>query len=88
MNLGPRDGPEESYSVRVQIPYRFHRRNHGLAAYLSSCLRFAASRSVKLSGLLSGSAKMRFSHSISAMVFSTSIPFQFLLYSSPRLPNP
>jgi hypothetical protein len=49
-------------------PYRCQRRNHGLCASISSCLRFAAERSLGFSGLASGTAKVRSSHSISAIV--------------------
>jgi hypothetical protein len=45
----------------------------GYFASFLSCLRFAAERSLGLSGLVSGVAKMRSSHSISAMVCSVSI---------------
>src|SRR6266436_155574 len=31
---------------RGQTPYRFQSRNHGLCAYITSCLRFAAERSL------------------------------------------
>jgi hypothetical protein len=55
------------------MPYRCQSRNHGLLACFSSCLRFAAERSLALNGLLSGTAKMRSSHSISAMVCSAFI---------------
>jgi|SRR5208282_1080006 hypothetical protein len=40
---------------------------------MSSCLRFTAERSFALSGLPSGSTKMRSRHSISAIVCSASI---------------
>jgi hypothetical protein len=60
-------------SGRQQTPYRCQSRNHGLLAFFSSCLRFAAETSVGLSGLVSGTVKMRSSHSISAMVCSMSI---------------
>jgi hypothetical protein len=63
------------------MPYRCQRRNHGLCASESSCLRFAAERSPALSGLVSGTAKKRSSHSISAMVFSASIRSQYLTES-------
>ena len=55
------------------MPYRCQSRNHGLCASISSCLRFTAQRSLALSGLVSGTAKMRSSRSISAMVCSASI---------------
>jgi hypothetical protein len=58
---------------RQQMPYRCQSRNHGLCACISSCLRFAAETSLGLSGLVSGTAMMRSSHSISAMVCSASI---------------
>src|SRR5271163_1828003 len=45
--------------VRQQTPYRCQSRNHGLFASKSSCLRFAAARSLALTGLVSGTAKMR-----------------------------
>jgi len=48
-------------------------RNHGLCASASSCRRFAAERSLGVSGLVSGTAKMRSSLSISAMLCSVSI---------------
>jgi hypothetical protein len=57
-----------------QTPYRSHSRNHGLCARFSSCLRLAAERSLGVSGLVSGTAKMRSSHSISAILCSTPIP--------------
>ena len=60
-------------SERQQMPYRCHSRNHGLLACCSSCRRFAAARSLESGGLVSGSAKMRSSHSISEMVCSASI---------------
>jgi len=47
---------------------------------MSSCRRFAAERSLALSGLVSGMANMRSSNSISAMVCSESIPSQYLTY--------
>ena len=55
------------------MPYRCQSRNQGLYASKSSCLRFAAARSLALNGLMSGTAKKRSSHSISAMVCSASI---------------
>lgn len=58
---------------RQQIPYDCQSRNHGLLACISSCLRFTAERSLAFIGLVSGTAKMRSSHSISAMVCSASI---------------
>lgn len=64
--------PERAHE-RQQTPYRCQSRNHGLCACMSSCLRFAAARSLGLSGLVSGTATMRSSHSISAMVCSASI---------------
>ncbi len=48
-------------------------RNHGLCASILSGLRFTAQRSLALSSLVSGTAKMRSSRSISAMVCSASI---------------
>ncbi len=48
-------------------------------ASVSSCLRFAAARSLALSGLVSGTAKMRSSHSISAMMYSASIRLHHLV---------
>jgi len=59
-------------SARQQTPKCCHSRNQGLLASVSSCLRFAAEMSLALRGLVSGSAKMRSSHSISTMVFSAS----------------
>jgi hypothetical protein len=58
---------------RQQTPYRCQSRNQGPCASISSCLRFAAERSLALSGLVSSTAKMRSSHLISAMVCSVSI---------------
>ena len=60
-------------SERQQTPYRCHSRNHGLLACISSCRRFAAERSLGLSGRVSGTAKVRSSHSMSAMICSVSI---------------
>ena len=40
---------------------------------MSSCLRFAAARSLGLNGLVSGTAKMRSNPSISEMICSTSM---------------
>jgi hypothetical protein len=40
-------------SDRQQTPYRCQSRNHGLCASISSCRRFAAERSLALSGLIS-----------------------------------
>jgi hypothetical protein len=48
-----------------------------LCASKSSCLRFAAERSLRLSGRVSGTAKVSSSHSISAIVCSASIPSQY-----------
>jgi hypothetical protein len=62
----------EAYE-RQQTPYCCQSLNHGLRASISSCLRFKAQRSLALSGLVSGTAKMRSSDSISAMVRSASI---------------
>jgi hypothetical protein len=53
-----------------------------LCASISSCLRFAAERSLRLIGLASGTAKMRSSHSISAMVCSASIRHNHLVRSN------
>jgi hypothetical protein len=61
------------------MPYRCQSRNQGLCASISSCLRFAAERSAGLSGLASGTAKMRSSHSISAMVCSVSMCLNHLV---------
>ena len=58
---------------RQQIPYCCHNRNHGLCASVSSCLRLAAEMSFSRSGRLSGTAKTRSSHSMSAMVCSASM---------------
>ena len=66
-----RNSSEES--GRQQTPYRCQSRNHGLCAFRSSWRRFAAETSLGLSGLRSGSAKTRSSHSISEMVCSGSI---------------
>jgi hypothetical protein len=44
----------------------------------SSCCRFAAERSPALSGLVSGTEKVRSSRSISAMICSASIPSHYL----------
>ena len=60
-------------SGRQQTPYRCQIRNQGLCASISSCLRFAAERSLRLSGLVSCTAKMRSRNSISAIVCSVSI---------------
>jgi len=54
------------------MPYRCPSRNYGCAS-ISSCLRFAAERSLGLGGLGCDTAKMRSSRSISAMIWSTSI---------------
>jgi hypothetical protein len=56
------------------MPYRCHSRNHGLFASISSCLRLAAERSLKLIGRVSGTAKMRSRYKISAMVRSMFMP--------------
>jgi hypothetical protein len=66
---------------RQQTPYRCQSRNHGLLACLSSCRRFTAARSLALSGLTSGSAKMPSSRSISEMVCSASIRLHHLARS-------
>jgi hypothetical protein len=66
------------FSLGGQTPYRCHSRNHGLWAYISSCLRFAAERSLNWSGRVSGRAKMCSSHSISAIACSASILLQYL----------
>lgn len=47
------------------MPYLFQSLNQGLSAFTSSCFWFAASRSASFSGLVSGSSKIRSSHSIS-----------------------
>src|SRR5215472_11847974 len=60
-------------SARQQTPYRRQIRNQGLWASLLSCCRFAAARSLALSGLVSGTAKTRSNHSISAIVCSASM---------------
>jgi hypothetical protein len=65
--------PPAAGSDRQQTPYRRQSRNHGLFASAVSCLRFAAEISLGVSGRASGSAKIRSSRSISAMVFSASI---------------
>jgi hypothetical protein len=67
---------------RQQTPYRCQSRNQGLCASKSSCLRFTAKRSLALSGLVSGTAKMRSSHSISAMVCSVSMCLNHLVRSA------
>jgi len=64
---------------QLGIPYRCHSRNHGFAACISSCLRFAVSRSGTPGRRGSGRAKMCSSHSISKIVFSASMPFRFLM---------
>jgi hypothetical protein len=46
-----------SGNCRQQMPYRYQSRNHGLLACCSSCRRFAAARSLALSGLVSGTAR-------------------------------
>ena len=56
-----------------KTPYRCHRRNHGLCASLSSCLRFAAEMSLALSGLMSGALNISCSCSMSSMMRSTSM---------------
>jgi hypothetical protein len=73
-----RSVPSGGFSRGGQTPYRFHSRNHGLCAYISSCLRFAAERSLNWSGRVSGRAKMCSSHSISAIACSASILPQYL----------
>src|SRR5580704_2652574 len=55
------------------MPYCCQRRNQGLWASSSSCLRFAAERSLGLNGRWSGCAKSRSRRSISSMVCSASI---------------
>ena len=40
----------------------------GMREHFSSCLRFAAARSFNMNSIMSGTAKMRSSHSISALV--------------------
>jgi hypothetical protein len=69
---GNDDSPKIIEETR-QTPYRCQSRNHGLWASISSCRRLAANRSLGLSVLLSGTAKMRSSHSISEM--SVQCPF-------------
>ena len=78
LGLGRRSIPSGGFSRGGQTPHRFHSRNHGLCAYVSSCLRFAAERSLKWSGRVSGRAKMCSSHSISAIACSASILPQYL----------
>jgi hypothetical protein len=68
-------------SSRQQTPKSCQSRNHGLRASSSSCLRFAAAMSVALSGRVSGTAKMRSSRSISAMVCSASMRINHLARS-------
>jgi PAS domain-containing protein len=58
-------------------PYRFHSRNHGLAARVSSCFWFAAFQSAIWSLLGSGSESICSSNSISAMVFSRSMSWGY-----------
>lgn len=60
-------------SVRQQTPYRCHKRNHGLCASVSSCLRFAAEMSLALSGLMSGASNISCICSMSSMMRSTSM---------------
>ena len=60
-------------SDRQHTPYRCQSRNHGLLANIASCRRFAAERSLGVSGRVSGAAKVRSSDSISAMILSMSI---------------
>jgi len=62
---------------RQQSPYCRQSRNQGLCASISSCLRFAAARSLGLGGRVSGAAKVCSSHSISAIVRSASIPSHY-----------
>jgi hypothetical protein len=64
-------------STRQQTPYRCQSRNHGLCASISSCRRFAADRSLALSGLISGASNISSSCSMSSIVRSMSIPSQF-----------
>jgi len=60
-------------SARQQTPYRCHNRNHGLCTSKSSCRRFAAERSLGLSGLISGASNISSSCSMSSIVRSMSI---------------
>ena len=55
------------------MPNPCQRRNQGLWASRSSCWRFAAARSLGVSGRVSGTAIICSSRSMSAMVCSTSI---------------
>ena len=63
--------------VRQQTPYRCQSRNHGLCASISSCRRFAAARSLALSGLISSASNISSSCSMSSIVRSMSIPSQY-----------
>jgi len=60
-------------SGRQQTPKCCHKRNQGLWASISSCLRLAAEMSLALSGLMSGASNISCSCSISLMMRSTSI---------------
>jgi hypothetical protein len=63
--------------VRQQTPYRCQSRNHGLCASISSCRRFAAARSLALSGLISSASNISSSCSMSSIVRSMSMPSQY-----------
>jgi pimeloyl-ACP methyl ester carboxylesterase len=72
--------PETLIGANVEFYLKYMMfRDMSHRACFSSCLRFAAARSLKPSGLVSGTAKMRSSHSISAMVCSASISSHHLV---------
>ena len=66
-------------SARQQTPYRCQRRNQGLCASISSCLRWAEEMSLALNGLMSGASKISWSCSISSMMRSTSMGLHHLV---------
>jgi len=71
-------------SDRQQTPKCCHSRNHGLLAFIASCLRFAAATSLGLSGLMSGVSNISSSCSMSSIMRSTSICTQYSQLCSPR----
>jgi hypothetical protein len=71
-------------SARQQTPYRCQSRNQGLCASISSCLRFAAERSLEVSGLISGASNISCSCSISSMMRSTSMAHNHLRQAAER----
>jgi len=66
------------------MPYRCQSRNHGLRANASSCLRFAAARSLGPSGLISGASNISCSCSMSSMMRSTSMGHNHLREGAER----